>query len=101
MQDEFFRMLQDNYKKGVFTKSTTFYLSIDDIGKTVTLDADNCLIEDGRTVAEADCVCTTSAEMFKRIWVDGYRPGIMDFMCGTIKSNAPQLLPQLLAAFGK
>lgn len=101
MQGNIFATLQEQYQKGVFTVPTTFYLSIDDIKKTVTLDAESCLVEDGKTVEDADCVCKTSAAMFSRIWNDGYRPGIMDFMSGAIKSNAPHLLPQLLAAFGK
>jgi hypothetical protein len=101
MQDEIFGTFQAEYKKGVFTLPTTFYFSIDDIKKTVTLDAESCTIEDGKTVEEADCICKTSAAMFSRIWNDGYRPGIMDFMGGAIKSNAPQLLQQLLVAFGK
>lgn len=101
MQEDIFKSLQERYKKGVFTVPTTFYFSIDDIKKTLTLDAESCLIEDGKTVEDADCVCKTSAAMFSRIWNDGYRPGIMDFMSGAIKSNAPQLLPQLLLAFGK
>ena len=101
MQEDIFATLQASYQKGVFTVPTTFYFSIDDIKKTVTLDAESCLVEDGKTVEEADCVCKTSAEMFGRIWNEGYRPGIMDFMGGTIKSNAPQLLQQLLLAFGK
>jgi len=101
MQEDIFRALQGRYKKGVFNVPTTFYFSIDDIKKTLTLDAESCLIEDGKTVEDADCVCNTSAEMFSRIWNDGYRPGIMDLMTGAIKSNAPQLLPQLLTAFGK
>ncbi|MEI6214171.1 MAG: hypothetical protein WCP10_08705 [Desulfuromonadales bacterium] len=101
MQDEIFSTLQERYQKGVFTVPTTFYFSIDDMKKTVTLDAEQCLIEDGKTVEDADCVCKTSAEMFDKIWNEGYRPGIMDFMGGAIKSNAPQLLQQLLAAFGK
>jgi hypothetical protein len=101
MQGDIFATLQGSYKKGVFTVPTTFYFSIDDVRKTLTLDADSCLIEDGKTVEDADCVCKTSAAMFNRIWIDGYRPGIMDFMGGAIKSNAPQLLPQLLVAFGK
>jgi hypothetical protein len=42
-----------------------------------------------------------AGEMFSNIWNDGYSPGIMDFMGGAIKSNAPQLLQQLLVAFGK
>lgn len=101
MQEDIFRALQERYKKGVFNVPTTFYFSIDDISKTLTLDAECCLIEDGKTVEDADCVCKTSAAMFNRIWNDGYRPGIMDLMSGAIESNAPQLLPQLLVAFGK
>jgi putative sterol carrier protein len=101
MQEDFFKSLQENYKKGVFTVPTTFYFSIDDIKKTVTLDAERCQVEDGKTVENADCVCKTSKEMFDKILNKGYRPGMMDFMTGAIKSNAPQLLPQLLVAFGK
>lgn len=101
MQEDIFKKLQENYKKGVFKVPTTFYFSIDDMKKTVTLDAESCTIEDGMTVAEADCVCKTSAAMFNKIWNDGYRPGLMDFMTGAITSNAPQLLPQLLSAFSK
>jgi len=101
MQEDIFATLQESYKKGVFSVPTTFYFSIDDINKTVTLDAESCLVEDGKTVEDADCVCKTSAAMFNRIWNEGYRPGIMDLMSGAVKSNAPQLLPQLLVAFGK
>lgn len=101
MQEDIFATFQESYRKGVFSVPTTFYFSIDDIRKTVTLDGDGCTVENGKTVEEADCICKTSAAMFSRIWHDGYRPGIMDFMGGSIKSNAPQLLQQLLAAFGK
>ena len=101
MQVDVFGEFQECYQKGVFTVPTTFYFSIDDIRRTVTLDAERCLIEEGKTVEEADCVCKTSATMFSRIWYDGYRPGIMDFLGGEIKSNNPQLLQQLLVAFGK
>lgn len=101
MQEDIFRTMQEGYQRGVFTVPTTFYFSIDEVKKTVTLDAENCRVEDGKTIEEADCICKTSAAMFSKIWNDGYRPGIMDFMGGTIKSNAPQLLQQLLTAFGK
>ena len=101
MLEDIFKTLQEKYQKGVFNVPTTFYFSIDDIKKTLTLDENCCTIEDGKTVEEADCVCKTSTEMFNRIWNEGYRPGIMDFMGGAIKSNAPQLLQQLLTAFGK
>ena len=101
MSETIFNTLQDRYQKGVFNVPTTFYFSIDDIKKTVTLDGEGCTVEEGKTIEDADCICKTTAAMFDRIWNDGYRPGIMDFMGGKIKSNAPQLLQQMLAAFGK
>lgn len=101
MQEEIIRSLPESYCKGIFSVPTTFYFSIGDTKKTLTLDGEACTVQDGKTVDEADCVCNTSAEMFTRIWNDGYRPGIMDFMNGAIKSNAPLLLQQFLKAFGK
>ena len=101
MLEDIFSSMQGEYQKGVFTMPTTFYFSIDDIKRTVTLVSESCKVENGKSVEDADCVCKTSKEMFNRIWNDGYRPGIMDFMGGAIESNAPQLLQQLLTAFGK
>jgi hypothetical protein len=102
MRDNIFATFQEQFQKGVFTTPTTYYFVIDDtVRKTVTLDAESCTIEEGKTVENADCVCKTSAEMFGRIWNEDYRPGLMDFITGVIKSNAPQLLQQLLVAFGK
>ncbi len=85
MPEDIFSSLQDSYQKGVFSIPTTFYFSVDDIKKTLTLDGDGFTIMDGKTVEEADCVCKTSAEMFNRIWNEGYRPGVMDFMAGKIE----------------
>jgi len=68
MYEDIFKTFGGIYQRGVFTVPTTFYFSIDDIRKTVTLDAESFLVEDGKTVEEADCVCKTSAEMFGRIW---------------------------------
>lgn len=99
--EDIFRDLQTNYQKGVFSKPTTFYFSIDELKKTLTLDSDGCHIQDGKIVERADCMCKTSAKMLHRIWNDGYKPGVMDFMGGAIKSNAPQLLQQFLKAFGR
>jgi putative sterol carrier protein len=93
--------LPGEYVKGSFPKKTVFYFSVDGVEKTVVLDANDCTVHAGKLSAEADCVCKTSGEMFTRIWNDGYRPGIMDFMSGKIKSNEPMLLPQFLKAFGK
>ena len=79
----------------------SFYFSLDDLKKTVLLTPDSCIVKDGRTVAEADCVCKTSKDFFLKIWDDGYRPGMKDFFSGTIKSNNPNALRSFLVSFGK
>ena len=101
MAEDIFSTLQDDYRKGIFSVPTVFYFSVDAFKKTVTLDSEGCTIREGKAVEDADCVCKTNTEMLHRIWNEGYRPGVMDFMGGKIKSNAPQLLQQFLRAFGK
>lgn len=89
------------FRKGVFTDMTSFRFTLDDAAITVTIDAQSYAVERGAATAKADCSCKTGAEMFGRIWYDGYKPGIMDFLGGAIKSDAPLLLPRFLKAFGK
>jgi hypothetical protein len=89
------------FRKGVFTQRTTFYFSVDETRITVTLDADSYSVARGKTGEPADCSCKTGAQMFGQIWNEGYRPGIMDFLSGAIKCDAPLMLPQFLRAFGK
>ncbi|HUX37438.1 MAG TPA: hypothetical protein VMV44_06000 [Rectinemataceae bacterium] len=101
MADDLFATLSAMYKPGIFSTTTTFYFSIDDTKKTVTLGPEGCAVTEGKTVENADCVCKTGADFLAKIWDQGYRPGPMDFMSGKIKSNAPQLLQQFLRAFGK
>jgi putative sterol carrier protein len=101
MPAQIFDELEKSYRKGTFSVPTVFYFSVDELKKTLTLDGEGCTVSDGKPAADADCVCKTSTEMFRKIWHDGYRPGIMDFMGGKIKSNQPQLLQQFLQAFGK
>lgn len=101
MIEELFAGLPHLYRKGAFTLQTSFYFSIDEVKMTLTLDADTCSAEEGKRVENADCVCKTSEEFFLKIWNEGYRPGMKDFLSGAIKSNAPQLLQQFMQAFGK
>ncbi len=101
MTDELFAGLPAAYRKGIFSTVTTFYFSVDEAKKTVTLGPDGCSVAEGKTAPAADCVCKTGADFLAKIWDEGYRPGPMDFMSGKIKSNAPQLLQQFLQAFGK
>ncbi len=101
MIETIFSGLEDSYSSGVIDAETSFYFSIDDIKKTVVLTPDSCRVEEGKTIEEVDCVCKTSSDFFLKIWNDGYRPGMGDFMSGKIKSNNPLTLKDFLAAFGK
>ena len=101
MIDEIIAEMASLFSKGVFTKSTSFCFTLDDATITVIIDADHYAVEKGRAIGTVDCSCKTSAEMFRKIWYDGYKPGIMEFLNGEIKCDAPLLLPQFLKAFGK
>ena len=101
MTDDIIAEMGPLFRKGMFTEKTSFRFSLDDTTITVTIDAQSYAVEKDSTAGKADCCCKTSAEMFRRIWCDGYQPGIMDFLGGEIKSDAPLMLPQFLKAFGK
>lgn len=101
MIEEIIAALPEEYIKGSFPQKTTFYFSVDETKKTVTLDENGCTVHDGKLGDDSDCMCKTTTDLFNRIWNEGYRPGVMDFMSGKIKSNAPMLLQQFLSAFGR
>lgn len=101
MLDAIFAGMAAAYVPGTLDKAVSFYFSLGDCKKTVQLEPDRCLVSDGKAVDTADCVCKTSPEFFIRIWQDGYRPGMKDFLAGTIKSNNPSALQLFLQCFGK
>lgn len=101
MVEDVFSGLPLLYQSGKVTTPLCYYFSLGDSRKTVKLSPESCLVEEGKTVETADCVCKTSEKFFLKIWQDGYRPGLKDFMSGTIKSNKPDLLKTFLEAFGK
>ena len=101
MIESIFSGLEDSYSSGEIDAETSLYFSIDDIKKTVVLTPEACRVEDGKTIEAVDCVCKTDSDFFLKIWNDGYRPGMSDFMSGKIKSNNPLTLKDFLAAFGK
>jgi len=101
MVEKIFADLPGIFKPEAVSSAVNYYFSLEDVKKTVKLTPESCLVEDGKTVDNADCVCKTSQEFFQKIWDDGYRPGLKDFMSGTIKSNNPDKLKTFLSAFGK
>jgi len=101
MIEEIFASLGEAFQAGKVATQQVYYFSIDNVKKTVTLGPDQVLVENGKTVEAADCVCKTSTDFFLKIWQEGYRPGMADFMSGAIKSNNPFALQAFLAAFDK
>jgi len=101
MINTIFNQMAEAFQPGLVDKKISYYFTIDDTKKTVSLDAEGCRIEDGKTTETADCVCKTSADFFVKIWNEGYRPGLKDFLAGAIKSNKPEALKTFLLAFGK
>ena len=101
MIEEIFATLAQSFVPKTLAQTKSYYFSLGDIKKTVQLSSDTCLVSDGKTIDNADCVCKTSPEFFLRIWQDNYKPGMKDFMSGTIKSNNPSALQDFLRSFGK
>jgi putative sterol carrier protein len=101
MVEEIFNNLSETFDASSVKVSTNYYFSLEDIKKTVFLDPQGCIVKNGKAVAEADCVCKTSKELFLKIWNEGYRPGMKDFLSGAIKSNNPGALKDFLVCFGK
>ena len=101
MIETIFASLPGSDVTGVIDRDSVYYFSMGTVKKTVRLTRDGCVVENGRTVDNADCVCKTDESFFLSIWEDGYRPGMGDFMSGKIKSNNPAALQLFLRAFGK
>jgi len=101
MVEDVFASLDGSFVEGAVAKPMTFYFSLGDTKKTVELSPESCEVSDGKVVDNADCVCKTSPEFFMKIWDEDYRPGMKDFLSGTIKSNNPSALHDFLRGFGK
>lgn len=101
MVEEIFKQLSERYNPAGIKYPASIYFSVDDSKKTVFVTPDSCRVENGRTVENADCVCKTSGEFFLKVWNQGYRPGLQDFLTGAIRSNNPSLLKSFLTACGK
>ena len=101
MLEKIFSEIPENYNPETVSEPVTIYFSIDAVKKTVQLTSTGCQVDNGRIVDNADCVCKTSAEFFLKVWNEGYKPGLKDFLSGAIKSNNPELLKTFLAACGK
>jgi putative sterol carrier protein len=101
MIEEIFSALPRHFVAGTVDSEKSYYFSLGEIKMTVLIGPDECEIQKGKTLEKADCVCKTSPDFFCRIWEEGYRPSLQDFLTGKIKSNDPGSLEVFLQCFGK
>ncbi len=101
MVAEIFTRLGESFLADKVERQKVYYFSVDELKRTVILAPEGVRVEHGKTVENADCVCKTSTDFFLKVWQQGYRPGMADFLSGAIKSNDPFALQEFLAAFGK
>lgn len=94
--------LKQRFKPGAIKETTTYYLSLGDgAGEkwTVTVSPQSCELAPGKP-ANADCVLKTSVDLFGKLVAGTWKPGVMDFMTGKIKTSDVEKLQLLQKAFG-
>ena len=97
-----FKSLSKRLNKGKVKAARTFYFSLGDDEKwTVALTPDKCEVKPGKPAQDADCFFKASKQMFLDVWNGKHTPTAKDFLMGSIKSNNPLLLKDLVPAFGK
>jgi long-chain acyl-CoA synthetase len=92
---EIFAAMPGRYKKGASASPRSFYFSIGDLRYTVKVDASTCVVEEGKTVENADVVLKTTPDLFQKMVVQGKLPGAIDIAMGRIKTNDPMGLQKL------
>jgi long-chain acyl-CoA synthetase len=94
--------LKQRFKPGSVDKPTTYYLSLGDgPGEKWTVKLSPTAVEVALGKPDnADCVLKTSAALFQRMVAGDWRPGVMDFMSGKVKTSDIERLKLLQKAFG-
>ncbi len=90
-----FDEMAGRYIKGAADKKTIYYFSIDSSKYTVTLEGDDCTVESGKTVDNADIILKTTSKIFENMVLRGKLPGPIDIARGKIKTNDPGGLQKL------
>lgn len=94
-----FSEMATRYIKGAADKPTVYYFSIDTHKYTVKVEGDECTVEEGKTVDNADIILKTTSKIFENMVLRGKLPGPIDIARGKIKTNDPGGLQKLKAWF--
>ncbi|MCA1981185.1 MAG: hypothetical protein LDL10_06565, partial [Calditerrivibrio sp.] len=78
--------------------NAVYYMSIDDsIKKTIKINGRSIEIMDGKP-DNADCIVKMTSELLKKVWYEGYVPGMKEIFSGALKTNNPELLSRLFSS---
>jgi long-chain acyl-CoA synthetase len=98
--DKLFETMKAKFVKGKVEEPIVFYFSLGDTEKwTLTIEPDDIHIQKGK-VDNADCFLKTEKDLFIKMIRGEWKPGVMDFMSGKVKSNDPFKLQILQDVFG-
>jgi putative sterol carrier protein len=90
-----FDAMAARYKKGSARSPRSFYFSIGDDKYTVKVTPEECVVERGKTIDNADVVLKATPEIFEKMVLRGKLPGPIDIARGKIKTNDPGGLKDL------
>ncbi len=96
---QLFAAMASHYRPGKIDRATSYYFSIGDHKYTVKVDPEHCVVEEGKTLDNADCVLKTTPELFERMVLHGKMPGPLDIARGKVKTNDVGALTKLRDLF--
>ena len=94
-----FEEMPGRYIKGSAEKAINYYFSLGDSKYTVKIDAEQCVVEPGKTVDNADVILKATPDLFEKMVLRGKMPGPLDIARGKIKTNDPAGLQKLRTMF--
>lgn len=100
--EEILKGMHSKFNAAKVTKPVTYYFSLGDSADdkwTLFITPEACSYEKGKKTDQADCVVKCSADFFKKLVVDNYKPGMTDLAAGLLKTSHPRLLRELKTYF--
>lgn len=96
---QLFAAMPSHYRAGRIDRAMSYYFSIGDHKYTVKVDATTCVVEEGKTIENANCVLKTTPELFEKMVIHGKMPGPIDIARGKVKTNDVGALTKLRDLF--
>ena len=90
-----FEEMPNRYVPGTTTQTLVYYFSVGDEKWTVTLNPEDCSAVPGKHTENADCVVKADPKLFKKMVLEGKKPGAFDLARGKLKTSDVQLLMKI------